>query len=77
MITKNINGQLVDFYEDDDFNEDDTDYAYNDIEVISNKDYNKKEMYSREQIDKFAANMKDFLNDIINQGMHDDDGVID
>ena len=29
MITKNINGQLVDFYEDGDFNEDGTDYAYN------------------------------------------------
>lgn len=77
MITKNINGQLVDFYEDGDFNDDGTDYAYNDIEVISNKAYNKKEMNSKEQLDKFAANMKDFLNDIINQGMSDDDVVID
>jgi len=29
MITKDINGKLVDFYEDGDFNEDGTDYAYN------------------------------------------------
>ena len=29
MFSKYINGQLVDFYEDGDFNDDCTDYAYN------------------------------------------------
>lgn len=72
MISKNINGQLVDFYEDDDFNEDYTDYAYNDSNVNSNNIDSKKDMNSKEQLAKFVTDIKDFLNDIIDQGMTDD-----
>ena len=71
MISKIINGQFVDFYEDGDFNEDCTDYAYNNSRENSNNANSKKDMYSKEQISKFADDMKDFLNDIIDQGILD------
>lgn len=51
MISKIINGQFVDFYEDGDFNEDGTDYAYNEKNLNIDK-YDKNENRSCDITDR-------------------------